>query len=240
MNLGTRNLSCASDAVISTLNEVCLAYKGSKLSDVLSLIPYAAPVSAWLTGHATDIQIRRIETLLVGLEKRLGSLESLGKARLDDETLHDLVLMTLEASIKARDQRKIAWLANGLAQGVRGDIDVDETQAAIDIIAGLQDVDIHLLLSTVTSAEGVGDAKPMRVFQVPDIPDVEEHADKEVPSASHWLPEVPLPLLLNAASRLHARGLLKDTAMGKRTGSPRPLWAPSHLADWLVENIMSE
>ena len=233
MSIGHQNISSASESVVNKLNALCLGYKDSRLSHVFSIIPGAAPISAWLTGHATEIQIRRIETLLIEIERRLDHHVNTIGTEWNNEALHDLVIMTAEASIKAKEQDKIALLANGFSQGIKGEISVDETAVAIEIIASLQAIDIRLLSLAVKAPQH---NNVERVFFVPDKP---EATHDGVVSASHMLPDIPLPLLLNAASHLHAKGLLRDTAMGKLTGSPRPLWAPSLSADWLVNKVLS-
>lgn len=233
MSIGHQNISNASESVIHKLNALCLAYKDSRLSHVFSLIPGAAPISSWLTGHATAIQLRRIETLLIEIESRLDNHAIELGAQWNNEALHDLIIMAVEASMKSREQGKIALLANSFSKGIKGDLSVDETAAAIEIIASLQAIDIQLL-SLAVKAPQHNHIK--RVFFVPDTP---KTTYEGVLSIADKLPDIPLPLLLNAASHLHAKGLLKDAAMGKLAGSPHPLWAPSLLADWLVDKVLT-
>ena len=195
-------------------------------------------IDTLIAGRASQIQLERIEDFVKVLADRMAGVERVA-ADLNDEAFADLVLGTFEKVTRTRSHEKRIRFAEIIANQVARPASWEDPEDAVRLVSDLEDIHIEVLNTAVTARECTGSFSGLRVVSLKD-----RSADGSTEYEPIFLPDVfrqsGAAKLRMACAELVGKGLLRDEGLGRWDTKAMEFFAPTELADWLIEWITDQ
>jgi hypothetical protein len=208
------------------------------LRAAVQLIPLAGgAIDTLIQGRTTQIQMARAEDVMRKLGAQMAGVER-SLVDLKSEGFADLISSGLVRGSQARSELKRQRFANLLAHQICQGRPWDEAEAAMRLLAELEDIHVSIISVAVAAPPMGGPFGEIR--GVSPVPRTEKHQSHEGVGPRYLLEVLPLeePRLVRlAAIDLVAKGLLYDEGVGRWDGRPLTYLSPTDLAGWLLEWI---
>lgn len=199
--------------------------------DLLKAAAQVSPPTAVVAGLVDVIQQHRarkqMRFLLAVVEHHEGAIADL-ETRMSDEKVLELVSSAYEAAAEAHAQDKILLLADIAGETIRPDTDaakVDTGQYLIDVMAGLDTIDIDVLRVIATPRAGSGQLAGQAVVGGMNRQQVDSYLATSLVESRDV-----------AVARLTAAGLIENQALGAfggGAGSAEQL-GPTAAGTWVI------
>lgn len=204
------------------------------LRAVVQAVPYVgSSIDTLIAGGAAKIQLARIQEFFEQLDARLRDVEVVTDD-LDDESLLDLVVSTVDNVTRTRSDSKRARFADLFAHKLESGAPWEDAQAAVRLLADLDDLHIDVL-RVALNAPVLGE-----LFEGLQVVCLEPMPTSEVMHAvplklGEVLTQYSAPALRMACAELVARGLLHDEGIGRWDIKALNYFVPTDLAQWFKE-----
>lgn len=208
----------------------------TKTRAAVQAIPYiGGALDTLFAGKGNKIQNERLEHFLGELHERLGKLEE--EPKIDEETLFDFALETIEKAVKTKSNEKRQLYANIMANQVADPTATEYAEMALRIVSELDAIHFRILsigLSAPKCSSPFDGIQMMTITPYTPSGEPEEGAEVILPTAlSEELNEYPVEAIRYAASELISKGLLRDEGIGRWDATAMEYFCVTDTATWI-------